>query len=111
MFRVGAAAALLLVLASGARAEVIDDAKAAVTAKLKDPQSALFSDVRVSSDPNVVCGKVNAKNSFGGYVGAKEFRYFINGKSALIVGGFPITGRYEDEMAQPFAICRSGQSS
>lgn len=106
MWKFGSAALLLIVCTGGARADAIDDAKAAVTAKLKDPQSAVFSDVRVSTDPNVICGRVNAKNSFGGYVGAKEFRYFINGKSALIVGGFTITAKYDDEMAQPFAICR-----
>ena len=40
--------------------------------KLKDPNSANFEDVYLSSD-KVVCGKVNSKNSFGGYTGYKRF--------------------------------------
>lgn len=44
---------------------------------LKDPDSAKFRRVKVKWD--TVCGEVNAKNSFGGYVGYRRF-YSIDGK-------------------------------
>ena len=52
-------------------------AKQAVTAALKDPDSAQFGEVvAVSADGEAVaCGSVNAKNSFGGYTGQKSFVY------------------------------------
>jgi hypothetical protein len=44
---------------------------------LKDPGSALFEGERLyaSDDPPALalCGRVNAKNSFGGYTGATDF--------------------------------------
>ena len=40
---------------------------------LKDPESALFSDVAFAPNGVVACGYVNAKNSMGGYVGRKHF--------------------------------------
>lgn len=67
-------------------AEAIKEAQGAVTGKLKDPESARFTDVNYrQNQPNmrgeptdVVCGKVNAKNSFGGYVGARPFVYLVD---------------------------------
>lgn len=43
--------------------------------KLKDPDSAIFSDIKISKSGGipVACGKVNSKNSFGGYIGAQRF--------------------------------------
>ena len=43
--------------------------------KLKDPNSAQFKNVTFnrSSKSKVVCGQVNSKNSFGGYVGFQRF--------------------------------------
>lgn len=42
---------------------------------LKDPSSAAFRNTFVSraTGSPMVCGEVNAKNSFGGYVGYKRF--------------------------------------
>ena len=55
---------------------------------LKDPDSAQFTDLVVikpkSFDPKrpgVVCGNVNAKNSFGGYTGPKQF---------IVIAGIPM---------------------
>ncbi len=63
-------------------------AKDDIKARLKDPESAQFKIEKVSLDhaevvvikgknesfvQNVVCGQVNSKNSFGGYVGFKHF--------------------------------------
>ncbi len=50
-------------------------AKQAVLQALKDPGSAQFQDVNggeVKGDITV-CGKVNAKNAMGGYVGFRQF--------------------------------------
>ena len=52
------------------------DTKQAVRDTLKDPDSALFEDLKACSNDNtVVSGKVNAKNSYGGYTGYKLFYY------------------------------------
>lgn len=64
-----------------AKANVRDDparkaaAEHAVKARLKDPGSASFSGMFVSwhSGSPVVCGRVNAKNSFGGFAGFTRF--------------------------------------
>ena len=42
--------------------------------QLVDPESAQFSELRLTRDGSV-CGLINAKNSFGGYVGFKPFYY------------------------------------
>lgn len=44
---------------------------------LKDPSSAQFSDEEAGA--TVVCGRVNAKNSFGGYTGAKAYTASLYG--------------------------------
>jgi hypothetical protein len=41
--------------------------------RLKDPDSAKISNVKISADGKTVCGLVNAKNSFGGYTGDSVF--------------------------------------
>jgi hypothetical protein len=50
--------------------------KDAVRAKLKDPDSAQFQNVRFHENKDGVpmtCGEVNSKNSFGGYGGFQKF--------------------------------------
>ena len=50
----------------------VREAKAIAVADLKDPDSAKFRDLFVSRSENgalVLCGEMNAKNSFGAYVG------------------------------------------
>lgn len=58
---------------------LIDQAEASVREKLKDPASAVFSQQRVigSGPDRRVCGLVNAKNSFGGFVGNERFVSFL----------------------------------
>lgn len=72
---VGAAAAAVALTGCGGPssddAEKIEQVKSAVLEQLKDPESAQFSNVRVVG--GLVCGEVNAKNSFGGYVGKRKF--------------------------------------
>lgn len=55
--------------------ELVNKAKALLVQNLKDPESAKFSNVVIAIGPNrtLVCGSINAKNSYGGYVGAKKF--------------------------------------
>jgi hypothetical protein len=55
----------------------VAEAKRRLVADFKDPQSSQFSDLSYLEegvmDSSYLCGKVNAKNSYGGYVGAKLF--------------------------------------
>lgn len=64
----------------------IQQAEAVLATKLKDGASARFLDVvRVPSKSGgvgTVCGWVNAKNSFGGYVGYKPF--VVSGSTVMI---------------------------
>ena len=55
--------------------QIIELALEAVRSVLKDPYSAQFEDLRVVDYQagKVVCGHVNAKNSYGGYVGSVPF--------------------------------------
>jgi hypothetical protein len=62
-------------------------AKQAVLKILKDPKSAEFGTAyrrhgrlpNIYADPyDVVCVEVNAKNSYGGYVGMQMFAYGLN---------------------------------
>lgn len=52
------------------------NARSAVKAALKDPYSAqfgAFSAFQLDNGDRVYCGKVNAKNSYGGYIGYQTF--------------------------------------
>lgn len=77
--RIGALAILFLGACTaeptlGTPEYVQKEAQKDVAAKLKDPSSAQFSDVRIS-ETGAVCGKVNGKNSYGAYSGAVSFVY------------------------------------
>jgi len=57
-------------------------AKAALTENFKDPRSAQFRSLFISGDKlPALCGEVNAKNSYGAYVGFRKF--YATGKSSL----------------------------
>jgi hypothetical protein len=90
-------AALAIALAcaiTAAHADVPDSVLVEMTQRiivhdLKDPDSAHFRDVRVSSPPTIapkviVCGEVNAKNSYGGYTG---FKRFFLGRAGVVMEG------------------------
>jgi len=53
-----------------------------VRSALKDPVSAQFEDVRAADGEGVVCGLVNAKNSYGGYTG---FKIFLSHKGQVFI--------------------------
>lgn len=54
----------------------IEQVEAGVRGRLKDPGSANFGKIVAGKDDQgkvIVCGLVNSKNSFGGYVGMSPF--------------------------------------
>lgn len=51
--------------------------------RLRDPSSAVFS-AEVVGENGVLCGQVNAKNGFGGYIGNKRF---ISGAGGAVIEG------------------------
>ncbi|TAX22773.1 hypothetical protein ELI02_28010 (plasmid) [Rhizobium leguminosarum] len=56
--------------------------KESLSGSLKDPYSAVFGQIKTGMASNGVirvCGTVNAKNSFGGYVGMMPYIGTING--------------------------------
>jgi hypothetical protein len=60
-------------------------ATATVAAMLKDPESARyrFDFLSIGANSEAVCGAVNAKNSYGGYVGMQRFYVeFVNERVA-----------------------------
>lgn len=69
---------MAIALAAGS-VPTVAEVKAAVKAELKDPQSAQFRGLKpLKDDEGKVygyCGWVNAKNSYGGYVGESFFLY------------------------------------
>jgi hypothetical protein len=58
---------------AAASAQQLAELQEMVAAQLKDPASAQFRGVELNSAGTAACGQVNAKNSFGGYVGFQEF--------------------------------------
>ncbi|WP_430434280.1 hypothetical protein [Methyloversatilis sp.] len=58
---------------------LIEASKEAVRQVMKDPKSAEFRDVKYHAarwtNPPVVCGEVNAKNSYGAMAGFERFVY------------------------------------
>lgn len=98
--------AALIVSAGGCAQEpsvndrLISEAKDAIKRQLKDPYSAQFENVSVKHE-GIVCGYVNAKNAFGGYVGRKRFVYlgtfakganFESGKFGALLEGSETAG-------------------
>lgn len=63
-------------LATKSEAQIFELTKLEVKKPLKDPDSAIFRNMRLvdyKSTGRIVCGEFNAKNSYGGYVGYKIF--------------------------------------
>lgn len=59
---------------SEATPEELEVATTMVTDRLKDPDSARIRNVRLMQEGgDLVCGEVNARNSFGGYTGFSHF--------------------------------------
>jgi hypothetical protein len=69
-------------LAKG-RAKTIELTKRQILDRLSDPDSTTFKDVHTDKIGSYVCGKFNAKNKMGGYVGYKRF-YSIGGDESFL---------------------------
>lgn len=65
------------------RAILENEAKAAMSEQLVDPTASLFTDLVTRTSAASVCGYVNAKNRFGGYVGRKRF-VWVRGGTAIL---------------------------
>lgn len=65
----------------------IASAKAKVAMKLKDAESARYTDLLKAEKGGMVCGWVNSKNSYGGYVGFQPF--FVVGDHVMIRDASP----------------------
>jgi hypothetical protein len=92
--------------------EQIAKIKSVISEGLKDPESAKFPDPFVATKEGnniTVCGYVNAKNSYGGYVGKKPF-YVLGFASSGLFVPMSVGG---DDLSQSAALemCkRSGAS-
>lgn len=75
----------------------VEGSKKKITVRLKDPDSAKFDSLRIlthmQTGKRTLCGTVNAKNSYGGYVGSK---------------GFHVT---EEAVSQPIYMLGDGSNS
>lgn len=78
---------------NGIPAENMKSAIAEITKELSDPMSAQMRGVIYihpsENRPDVVCGFINAKNKFGGYVGFKPFYYDVKINKGGIVTDAP----------------------
>lgn len=77
--------------------EAISNVKAMVEAKLRDPYSAQWRNLRAFQHTDgslIVCGEVNAKNAYGGYVGFDGFVYW-NGKLTMPDESMPIVAPHQ----------------
>lgn len=101
--------------------ELMKETHAFITKDLKDPDSAKFRNefIRKFTNPEgkaifMVCGEINAKNSYGGYTGFTPYYYLPStGKSGRIrdrtnAAGFdiiyPVTCKNEKEGMEVIAI-------
>lgn len=92
-------------MAGASLADPIDDARTAIVKKLRDPESARFTDV--VEKPEAICGLINAKNQFGGYAGPRRFYYVTSSKMGFIESGGDISIDILDQMANGFTqFCR-----
>lgn len=87
--------------------KMTEQVKQGVASGLKDPESARFSPLMVavrSGNTVHVCGYVNAKNSYGGYVGEKPFYATgiadLGSYSAISVG----SDKFSNELT--YEMCR-----
>ena len=68
----GALAVPVTAIAASVSAKDLEGIKSAMDDRLKDTESAKLKDVRIAKD-GTICGLVNAKNSYGAYVGYEPF--------------------------------------
>ncbi len=66
--------------------------------RLKDPDSAKFSEVTFNKVKGAGCGYVNAKNSMGGYTGASHFILLKDGALHFAPSGSSTEGTLEQRI-------------
>lgn len=77
--------------------ELANEVRIFIAKSLKDSDSAKFSDMRIfkaihsDGEFTFICGKVNAKNSYGGYVGFQDYIAYRR-ESKIIEGGIGDNG-------------------
>lgn len=87
-------------IVAGDYSAFVKQAKEAITSRFKDPESARFRGLYLSQkELPTLCGEVNAKNSYGGYVGYRGF--FYNTVSAYIDDGKELSEGYMYRSLQP----------
>lgn len=107
-------AAVLVACLAGCSASTADIETATqnlVASRLKDPESARFSNVKFmersssgGKHEGPVCGEVNARNALGGYVGATRFIAYVTYTSAADVKLQQLVrDNEEDAMQEAFA--------
>jgi hypothetical protein len=80
-----------------------------VREKLKDPDSARFDGFQGGRDDNgfiLVCGWVNAKNSYGGYMGRQPFDGIMIVEGEKIVFVPSSVGGSDPEISATLEVCR-----
>jgi hypothetical protein len=84
---------------------LIDLTTQAVAQTLKDPAAAQFRNVSIldGGKTRIVCGEVNGKNSYGGYVGFRKFFIYENSLEVLIKKGDLIMDQLVDLACKPTA--------
>jgi hypothetical protein len=92
---------------SGNASVAFAKAKQSILAALKDQGSAQFRNLRNGSDTDRrrVCGEVNAKNAYGGYVGFQKFVYFADTNESFILDEDFGSPSYVREQAKLFGSC------
>ena len=89
----GYATEIQLFFEKNGQEKTITAAQDAAKKGLKDPDSAKFQNLRIADfdGGKVVCGEINAKNSYGGYVGYKRF---VAGTSVATI--YDTSSKYPD---------------
>jgi hypothetical protein len=86
---------------------LVSRTKKAVSVLLKDPNSAVFQNLYLGRPDNgskVVCGGVNAKNSYGGFGGTSAFFYVdnpANPMAEIVTNVSPVYSGYCQNLAPP----------
>ncbi|MCP3474982.1 hypothetical protein NLM33_32185 [Bradyrhizobium sp. CCGUVB1N3] len=80
--------------AEGASDSVLNKAKVSIAAKMEDPDSAEFSDMKRAVRKNTlgrsvdtICGRVKGKNASGEETGERPFLYLVKENDAYVVDG------------------------
>lgn len=78
-------------------AQQVAKLKEKIANTLRDPMSAQFRNLQVTASKSALCGEINAKNAFGGYVG---FRRFVASDDESAIEGERKADRTDDLMSR-----------